>query len=90
MKTNQKYNKKILSADELLELIISKQWANIEDIILISGKGRTRAKSDKKEIEEELKKKKYKIPRGFVPMETVVDFYKINISYLKKITNLKK
>ncbi len=82
--------KKILSAIELLDLILSKQWADSNDLMKISGKCRNYADKDKREITEQLKKQGYRLPRSLVPMEAVVDYYKININYLKKIANINK
>ena len=60
------------------------------DLIKISGKGRNCALEDKKQIVKDLERKGYKLPRGLVPMDIVVDYYKINITYLKKLANINK
>ncbi len=82
--------KTILSASELLKLISEKQWANSTDLMKISGKCRNYADKDKREIIEQLEKQGYRLPRGLVPMDVVVDYYKINITYLKKVANINK
>ena len=79
-----------LSANELLELISSKHWANTTDLMKISGKGRNSSDKDKHEIAAQLEKQGYRLPRGLVPMDVVVDYYKINITYLKKVANINK
>ena len=80
MKKNQ-----TLTASELLELL-GKQWANVNDIKLIGEVGTNRAQIIKKEIKENLENQGYRLPRGLVPMEAVVEYFKINIEYLKKFT----
>lgn len=80
------------SADEILELI-KKPWANNNDISLIGDVGLNRAALDRKEIEKIVKDKygqNVRLPVAKVPMEFVVDYYHINISFLKKVANIKK
>lgn len=73
-----------MKAKDILNLI-NKQWASTDDIMSIGEVGYHRALNIKKEIAETLDKK-YKLPRNKVPMEFVVDYFKINISYLKKVS----
>lgn len=79
---------KYLTPKETLDLITSKQWATAKDVYLLSGKGRNRSATDIKYIRDMLEQKGYRLPRGLLPMEEVVSFYKINIKYLKKICAL--
>ena len=80
---------KNISAEELLQ-IINKQWATTSDIMKIRGCCYQTALSDRRAIEDQIKEKYPRLPRYMVPMEEVVLFYKINISYLKKISSFKK
>jgi len=79
---------KYLTAEETLNLVTTKQWATSNDVYLLSGLGRNRVADDIKNIRDMLEEKGYRLPRGLLPMEEVVSFYKINIKYLKKVCNL--
>ena len=81
--------KKTLSANELLKLI-NTQWATTEDVKLIGSVGNNKALEIKKEIKKELEKEGYRLPNNLVPMSKVVDYFKININYLKKVGNYEK
>lgn len=76
--------KESLTANELLETI-NKYWADTKDIMQLGMIGRNKALEIKKEISDGLKEKGYKLPQNYVPMEKVVDYFKINISYLRKV-----
>lgn len=73
-----------LTAKETLE-ILDKQWADINDIRKLACCGRDKAREVKKEINTTLAKEGYTIINK-VPMEKVVEYLKININYLKKIS----
>lgn len=73
-----------MEAKELLKLI-SKQWATTNDIMRIGEVGYHKALDIKKIIIDDLANKNYNLPNHKVPMEFVVDYFKINISYLKKL-----
>ena len=75
----------MLSANETLDLI-RKQWATVEDIQLLGRTGINKAQTIKKQIKEEIEKTGKKLPYGVVPMEKVVEYYDININYLKKVS----
>lgn len=74
----------MLSAEEMLELI-SKQWANVDDIMKIGSIGKNKAQSIKKSIKDQFDKNKIYLPYGLVPMEKVIEYFHININYLKKV-----
>lgn len=80
--------KKVLSANETLELL-NKQWCSLKDIALIGSVGLNKAGDIKREIQDMIIKKGKRCPPNFVPTELVVDYFGININYLKKIS-LKK
>lgn len=73
----------MLSAKDMLELI-SKYWANVDDIMKIGSVGRNRAQLIKREIVDNCVENK-KLPYGLVPMEKVIEYFDINIQYLKKV-----
>ena len=77
--------KKLLTASEMLK-ILNKQWATASDMALLSGKCIAYARADFKTLTELITSDGTKLPSRLVPMQEVVNFYKINISYLKKIS----
>jgi hypothetical protein len=76
-----------LNAAETLNLI-SKQWAGISDIRALAEVGEGNARKIKKRIEEELKD--WLLPYGKVPMSKVVEYLRIDIKYLKKVSEERK
>lgn len=74
-----------MKANDLLNMI-NKQWATTADIMSIGEVGYHKALDIKKEIATTLENQKYKLPKNKVPMEFVVEYFKINISYLKKVS----
>lgn len=78
---------KLLSAAEMLE-IISKQWATRSDMQKISGKCRQYSNRDFSELTTQIEQEGYRLPKNLVPMEKVVEYYRINIAYLKKISKI--
>ncbi len=77
-------HKKSISAKETLELI-EKTWADKNDIMRLACCGEVNAKKIKQELVEELDKEGYKLPSGKVPMDRLIKYLKINISYLRKV-----
>ena len=77
--------KKLLTASEMLE-ILNKQWATANDMALLSGKCIAYARADFNTLTELITSDGTKLPSRLVPMQEVVNFYHINISYLKKIS----
>ena len=78
-----------MNANELLELI-SKQWCNLSDLMLLLGCGRNKALDIKREIKNKLVSEGYYIPGNNLPMQAVVDALKIDIDRLEKIKSLNK
>ena len=75
--------------------IISKQWANVDDIRKIASCGRDKAISIRNNIADKIIAKGMKLPiakQKIVPMEFVVDYLNINVdriySMAKKEKNL--
>jgi hypothetical protein len=73
-----------MNAKETLELL-SKQWATVNDVIKLTGFKKSRAYEIVSGIRLELTNQGYLLPRGLIPMEYVVEKFKINIDYLEKM-----
>lgn len=71
-----------MTAEETL-VLISKQWCNLNDIMLLGQVGRNTALKIKKEVRDKVIKQGYRLPKHLVPMKEVVDYLDINISYLE-------
>ena len=78
-----------VTAEEILALMCY-QWAGTKDIMKIGNVGETRALRIKKEITESLLEKGYVLTRNKIPMESVIKHFKINIEYLRKVTEERK
>lgn len=88
-KRKTKTARKESTANEILACL-NKQWASNNDLIIIGGIGLNKAIEDRKNIEKIFKEKHgddCRLPKAKVPMEEVIDYYKININYLRKISN---
>ena len=78
----------IIQADEMLE-ILNKQWATIQDIMKIGALGRNKARNIKNEIERNIIDQGLKLPNNLVPMEKVIEYFKINLDFLVTINKSK-
>ena len=81
-------SKTIIQADEMLE-ILTKQWATIQDIMKIGALGRNKARNIKNEIERNIIDQGLKLPNNLVPMEKVIEYFKINLDFLVTINKSK-
>ena len=82
--------RKYYSASEQLQAMTS-QWANNESIKVIGGVGNNIAGKIRQEIEVQIKKEGYRLPRSaVVPMKYVIDYFKIDINYLKRLASLER
>jgi hypothetical protein len=81
-------SKTIIQADEMLELL-NKQWATIQDIMKIGALGRNKARNIKNEIERNIIDQGLKLPNNLVPMEKVIEYFKINLDFLVTINKSK-
>lgn len=81
-------SKTIIQADEMLE-ILNKQWATIQDIMKIGALGRNKAINIKNEIERNIIDQGLKLPNNLVPMEKVIEYFKINLDFLVTINKSK-
>lgn len=78
------------TASEQLKAM-SSQWANNNSIMIIGGVGLNKAADIRKEIEEQIKKEGYRLPqKAVVPMKYVIDYFNIDINYLKRLSRLEK
>ena len=73
-----------VSAEEMLK-IFDNQWASTKDIMKIGAVGVNKSQKIKNEICEISNKNGYKLPCGLVPMEEVINYFGININYLKRV-----
>ena len=88
------HNKGVLSIKygELFALI-SKQWANVNDIKQLCGNGRDKARQIRNEIEFELARSGKRLLSGKekkVPMSKVIDYLNMDIDYIAKMAMLEK
>lgn len=81
-------SKTIISAEDML-VLLSKQWATVQDIMKIGALGRNKARDIKNEIEREVKDSGQKLPNNLVPMEKVIDYFKINLDFLVDVMKSK-
>ena len=81
-------SKTILSADDMLE-ILNSQWATVQDIMKIGAVGRNKARDIKSKIANEITINGFTLPNNLVPMEKVIDYFKINVDFLVSINNSK-
>ena len=81
-------SKTIIQADEML-LLLNKQWATVQDIMKIGALGRNKARDIKNEIDRNIKEQGMKLPNNLVPMEKVIEYFKINLDFLVTINKSK-
>ncbi len=81
-------SKKILQADQML-ITLNKQWATIQDIMLVGSLGRNKARDIKNEIARKIEAEGKKLPNNLVPMEKVIEYFNINVEYLVSINKSK-
>lgn len=81
-------SKKILQADQML-ITLNKQWATIQDIMLVGSLGRNKARDIKNEIAGKIEAEGKKLPNNLVPMEKVIEYFNINVEYLVNINKSK-
>jgi len=74
-----------MTAKETLDLI-SKQWCDLNDLRKLTGLGKNSASKLKSEIRISLLNKGYQLPSKLLPMNEVVNYLKININYLQKMS----
>jgi len=73
--------------------LISKQWANVNDIKQLCGNGRDTARQIRIEIEQEIKTSGKKIlisKEKKVPMLKVIDYLNMDINHIANMAMLEK
>jgi len=73
--------------------IISKHWANINDIKQLCGSGRDKARQIRNEIEQDIITNGKKLLNGKekkVPMSKVIDYLNMDINYIAKMAMLEQ
>ncbi|MCL2399954.1 MAG: hypothetical protein FWC91_09480 [Defluviitaleaceae bacterium] len=73
--------------------VVSKQWANVNDIKQLCGIGRDKAREIRNKIELDIKASGKKILGGkekIVPMSKVIDYLNMDIDYIAKMAMLEK
>lgn len=76
------------TASEILEILDS-MWVDKNGIMLIACCSDTKAWKHMKIIKDIVKDKYNKnCPKSLVPTEEVIDYFNININYLKKVAKL--
>lgn len=78
-----------MESEELIKLL-SKQWCSLSDLMKICKCGRNKALEVRKIIQTKLLNDGYLLPSRNLPMKAVVDYLKIDIDYLVKMSNLTK
>ena len=78
------------TASEQLQAMTS-QWADNKAIRIIGGIGLNKAIDVRKEIEQQVKNDSYRLPKqAIVPMEYVINYFHININYLRKLAKIER
>lgn len=78
---------KSITAKETLD-IISKQWCNSQDFSILSNTGKNKALKLMKDLRIRLEKDNYFLPSNVLPMNKVVEYLDLNISYLNQVKNI--
>ena len=76
-----------LSAKQTLE-IVSKPWCSSKDFSILSNTGKNTTLRLMKDLRSQLEKDNYFLPSNMLPMDKVVEYLNINISYLNRVKNL--
>ncbi len=78
-----------MDAKETLELI-NKQWCTLEDIMKLYCVGKNKALDIRRMLKRKFINEGYLIPNNQLPMNKVIEELKIDVQYLKLITDLNK
>lgn len=76
-----------ISAKQTLE-IISKPWCSSQDFSILSNTGKNTTLKMMKELRCQLEHDNYFLPRNMLPMDKVVEYLKLNLTYLNKVNGL--
>lgn len=75
---------KSLTAKEVRQ-IISKMWANTEDIKRLGCVGNNKALEIKKEIRNHMVDNGYVVPRNLVDMSLVIEYFNIDLNRIERL-----
>ena len=79
-----------ISANEILD-VLNSQWATVDDVMMIGSIGKSKARDVMKEIRTEVEEEGFRLPQiKLVPMDKVIKYFNINVSYLKKVARDEK
>ncbi len=85
MRRNTRY-----SASEQLKAMTN-QWADTSTIKTIGNVGTNKAREIRRNIEQQVMDDGYRLPhQKMVPMRYVIDYFNIDINYLKKLAKLEE
>ncbi len=76
-----------MNAKETLELL-NKQWCDLDDIMKLAGIGKNKALEIRRQIKRKLIREGYLLPNNLLPMNKVIEEFKIDVEYLTKIIEL--
>ena len=77
------------TAQEILN-VIDGMWVDVNGISVIAYCGYNTALEHMKKIREQIRNKYDKeCPRSFVPTDVVIDYFNINVNYLRKVKERK-
>ena len=78
-----------MNINEMID-IMSKQWCVVDDLAKLAGVGKKKALVIKRIIREDFISKGYYVPERHIPMKAVVNYLKIDVSYLKAMLKLQR
>lgn len=79
---------KQFNAKDILK-VISKQWCSSQDFMTLSCTGKNTTLKLMKELRTQLEKENYFLPTNLLPMDKVVEYLKLNVSFLEKVSDFK-
>ena len=77
-----------LKPEEILH-ILDNQWLDTKDVMLVGFIGTGTARKIKKEITDDLLSHGIKVPRGLVPADKIIEYFNINLDYLREFAKEK-
>ena len=78
---------KSLSSKQTLE-IVSKPWCSSKDFSILSNTGKNTTLKLMKELRYQLEQDNYYFPCNMLPMDKVVEYLNLNLTYLNMVNEL--
>ena len=78
---------KSISAKQTLD-IVSKPWCSSQDFSILSNTGKNTTLKLMKDLRSQLEEANYFLPSNMLPMDKVVEYLNLNITYLNKVKDL--